>query len=117
MGIPLVINPDAHSEGELAFYEYGVDVARRGWLEKDDVFNTRSLKEVVKELEGRKKPPVDWISRSHALRGNASSDRSAVAPRPHRRQLKLRARAAERPAAAFPRRAWERVINQPDLYF
>jgi DNA polymerase (family 10) len=54
MGIPLVINPDAHSESELAFFEYGVDVARRGWLENKDVFNTRSLKEVVKELERRK---------------------------------------------------------------
>lgn len=55
MGIPIVINPDAHSEGELALFEYGVDVARRGWLTKEDVFNTRSLKEVVKELERRKK--------------------------------------------------------------
>jgi DNA polymerase (family 10) len=54
MGIPIVINPDAHSEGELALYAYGVDVARRGWLEKKDVFNTRPLKEVVKELERRK---------------------------------------------------------------
>lgn len=54
MGIPIVINPDAHSTGELAFYPYGVDVARRGWLEKDDIFNTRSLKEVMKELERRK---------------------------------------------------------------
>ena len=54
MGIPIVINPDAHSEGELALFEYGVDVARRGWLEKKDVFNTRTLKEVVKELELRK---------------------------------------------------------------
>lgn len=54
MGIPIVINPDAHSEGELALFEYGVDVARRGWLEKKDVFNTRSVKEVVKEFERRK---------------------------------------------------------------
>lgn len=54
MGIPIVINPDAHSEGELALYEYGVDVARRGWLEKKDVFNTRSVKEVAKEFERRK---------------------------------------------------------------
>ena len=53
-GIPLVINPDAHSEGELALYEYGVDVARRGWLEKGDVFNTRTVKEVVRELERRR---------------------------------------------------------------
>lgn len=54
MEIPLVINPDAHSEGELAFYEYGVDVARRGWLEKKDVFNTRTVKEVERELQRRK---------------------------------------------------------------
>ena len=54
MGIPIVINPDAHSPGELELYKYGVDVARRGWLEKDDVFNTRSLKDVMKELERRK---------------------------------------------------------------
>jgi len=54
MGIPLVINPDAHAESELAYFTYGVDVARRGWLEKKDVFNTRSIEEVVKELERRK---------------------------------------------------------------
>jgi len=53
MGIPIVINPDAHSTGELALYEFGVDVARRGWLEKEDVFNTRPLSEVVREFERR----------------------------------------------------------------
>ena len=54
MGIPIVINPDAHSTGELELFRFGVDVARRGWLTKDDVFNTRGLKEVVKELKRRK---------------------------------------------------------------
>jgi DNA polymerase (family 10) len=54
LGIPIVINPDAHSTGELALYQFGVDVARRGWLTKDDVFNTRSLKDVIKELKRRK---------------------------------------------------------------
>jgi DNA polymerase (family X) len=54
MGIPIVINPDAHSVGELALYKYGVHVARRGWLTKDDVFNTRSLLDVTKELARRK---------------------------------------------------------------
>src|SRR5437763_6948248 len=55
LGITLVINPDAHSTGELALYRYGVDVARRGWLEAADVFNTRPLAEVKKEFERRKK--------------------------------------------------------------
>jgi DNA polymerase (family 10) len=54
LGITLVINPDAHTTGELEFFRYGVDTARRGWLEKKDVFNTRPLAEVVKELERRK---------------------------------------------------------------
>jgi len=54
LGVPIVINPDAHSPGELALYTYGVDVARRGWLTKADVFNTRTLAEVVKELARRR---------------------------------------------------------------
>ena len=41
MGVTLVINPDAHSTGGLANYHFGVDVARRGWLEKQHVFNTQ----------------------------------------------------------------------------
>jgi hypothetical protein len=31
-----------------------VDVARRGWLEKGDVFNTKTLAQVAKELEKRR---------------------------------------------------------------
>lgn len=54
LGIPIVINPDAHSPGELSLYKYGVHVARRGWLTKEDVFNTRTLAEAVKELARRK---------------------------------------------------------------
>ena len=54
LGIPIVINPDAHSTGELALYKFGVNVARRGWLTKADVFNTRSLPEVLAELKRRK---------------------------------------------------------------
>ncbi len=54
LGIPLVINPDAHSTDDLALYIWGVDVARRGWLTKADVFNTRGIDEVMKELKRRK---------------------------------------------------------------
>jgi DNA polymerase (family 10) len=58
LGIPLVINPDAHSPGELGYVAYGVNVARRGWLTAADVFNTRPLAEVTKDLERRKKA---WV--------------------------------------------------------
>jgi DNA polymerase (family 10) len=48
LGVPIAINPDAHSPEELALTHFGIDVARRGWLTKDDVFNTLPLKEVLK---------------------------------------------------------------------
>jgi DNA polymerase (family 10) len=50
MGIKLVINPDAHSTEELELYTYGVEVARRGWLEKGDLFNTLTATQVEKAL-------------------------------------------------------------------
>jgi DNA polymerase (family 10) len=56
LGVKLVINPDAHTCDELALYRYGIDVARRGWLTKDDVFNTLSAAEVTKVLARGKKP-------------------------------------------------------------
>ena len=58
MGIPIVINPDAHSPGELGLYTFGVQVARRGWLTKEDVFNTRGLADVMTELARRKQKPT-----------------------------------------------------------
>jgi DNA polymerase (family 10) len=41
MGLKLSINTDAHSIAELDFMRFGVGQARRGWLEADDVLNTR----------------------------------------------------------------------------
>jgi DNA polymerase (family 10) len=50
-GVTIVINPDAHSEGGLDDLEYGVFVARRGWLTKTDVWNTASLAKMVGRVE------------------------------------------------------------------
>lgn len=55
LGVQLVINPDAHSTSDIAYYPYGVDVARRGWLSKEDVFNTKTAAEVAKALAARKR--------------------------------------------------------------
>jgi DNA polymerase (family X) len=49
-GVMIVINPDAHSPADLELVDYGVMVARRAWLEAADVFNTRSLKNVLKHF-------------------------------------------------------------------
>ncbi len=42
-GVKVAISTDAHAPSHLAFMRYGVDQARRGWLEKGDVVNTRGV--------------------------------------------------------------------------
>lgn len=49
-GAKFSINTDAHFTGHLNFMRFGVGVARRGWLQKDDVLNTCSLKEFEKAI-------------------------------------------------------------------
>jgi DNA polymerase (family 10) len=48
LGLKVAIATDAHSAAGLDFMRFGVDQARRGWLEKSDVINTRPLKELRK---------------------------------------------------------------------
>ena len=43
-GVKLAISTDAHATHALAYMRYGIDQARRGWLEAADVLNTRSLR-------------------------------------------------------------------------
>jgi DNA polymerase (family 10) len=45
-GVLCSINPDAHSTEGLHHLGLGVRVARKGWLRKQDILNTRSLAEV-----------------------------------------------------------------------
>jgi len=50
-GIGIAISTDAHSVADLGFMHYGVEQARRGWLEARDVINTRSLAQLRQILE------------------------------------------------------------------
>ena len=45
------INSDAHSINDFNYLAFGIGQARRGWLEKDDVLNTRSLSQLRKLLK------------------------------------------------------------------
>jgi DNA polymerase (family 10) len=47
-GLRLAISSDAHELGALEFVELGVGQARRAWLTKDDVLNTRTWKQIEK---------------------------------------------------------------------
>lgn len=50
LGIPLVINPDAHSTGGLDDLRYGLGVARRAALRPSDVFNTLPVDQIARRL-------------------------------------------------------------------
>ena len=47
IGCKFVINSDAHNVNMLQFVKYGINQARRGWAQKEDVVNTYSLKNLL----------------------------------------------------------------------
>lgn len=51
MGLKVAISTDAHSTKALGNMKYGIYQARRGWLTKDDVVNTRRVAELLKLLK------------------------------------------------------------------
>ena len=53
LGIPIVINTDAHSVSGLDMMQYGIYQARRAGLEKQNVANTRSWSQFRKLLRNR----------------------------------------------------------------
>jgi DNA polymerase (family 10) len=46
-GVTFAIGPDAHSRRSLEWVNLGVAMARKGWLGRDDVLNTRELDDVL----------------------------------------------------------------------
>jgi len=74
-GVKIVISTDSHSITNLAFISYGVQMARRGWLEKKDVLNTLPLDKLLATL----RPKPGGVS--HAARRGAGPVRPASLPR------------------------------------
>ena len=50
-GVQISINPDAHKEKGWGDVHYGVGIARKGWLEAQDIVNTLSYKDFVARLK------------------------------------------------------------------
>ena len=48
LGLKLAISTDAHSAGTLDLMRFGIDQARRGWIETDDIINTRSWRDLAR---------------------------------------------------------------------
>lgn len=53
--VRMVINSDAHNSSQLEYISYGVSVARRGWLEKNDVLNSHGIKKLMNILKNKTK--------------------------------------------------------------
>ena len=50
LGVPVSINPDAHDLRGLTDIRYGVDIARKGWLEAENVLNSLSASDLLQQL-------------------------------------------------------------------
>jgi DNA polymerase (family 10) len=53
-GIKLGIGTDTHILDQMEYIGLGLAVARRGWLEKDDLLNTLTYEKLMKVLKGRR---------------------------------------------------------------
>ena len=54
-GVKIAINTDTHAIDHFNNISFGIDVARRGWIEQEDVINTMSLKQLCVRLGIAKK--------------------------------------------------------------
>jgi DNA polymerase (family 10) len=52
-GIKMAVNTDAHDLKRMDEMSYGIAVARRAWLEPDDVVNTMPIRKLKKHLRKR----------------------------------------------------------------
>ena len=77
-GVKIVISTDAHSTRGLAAMRYGVQMARRGWIEKKDVINTFSIEKLLGAL--REKPGAPARGRRPA----AAAPRTQRKGKPHK---------------------------------
>ena len=51
LGVPVAINPDAHSIRGLSDIAYGVMTARKGWIEPHDTLNALSGSELEERMQ------------------------------------------------------------------
>jgi DNA polymerase (family 10) len=54
LGVKFVIGLDAHRLGMIEVLRYGVGIARKGWLTKDDILNTLALEDFQRSIRRSK---------------------------------------------------------------
>jgi DNA polymerase (family 10) len=53
-GVTIEIGPDAHAPDELGFVEFGMQIARKGWLEAGNVLNTGTVDDIIAFAQARR---------------------------------------------------------------
>ena len=53
-GIPMAIDPDAHSIGEIGLVPYGIGIARKGWVTREATLNAKTAEEFASWVEKRR---------------------------------------------------------------
>ena len=53
-GVTIEVGPDAHSPDGLSYLDFGIQIARKGWLEASDVLNTGSADDVLRFARTRR---------------------------------------------------------------
>src|SRR5580692_5994617 len=72
-GVKIVISTDAHTTLGLQAMHYGVQMARRGWIEKKDVINTLSLEKLLAGLRAKPGSAANGKQRAAAASSRTSS--------------------------------------------
>ena len=72
-GVKIVISTDAHTTRGLQAMRYGVQMARRGWIEKKDVINTLSLEKLLAALKEKPGAATQGKHRTAAASGRATT--------------------------------------------
>ena len=55
-GVTIEVGPDAHGPEGLGYLDFGIFIARKGWLEKRDVLNTGNADDVLRFARARREP-------------------------------------------------------------
>lgn len=53
-GVQIAINTDAHNYKTLDYMKYGVGVARKGWLQKENILNTWSKEKLIQYINQKR---------------------------------------------------------------
>lgn len=99
MGVTIAINTDAHSTEELGWRRFGVDHARRAWLEPPDVLNALRLGQLEKWLRRRRTAASPQAARPRKRAATKSGVKRKPARPRTRAQRAPRRRGARRRAA------------------